>query len=225
MSYSRKQVLTLIIAVVCLVLEATGSSAALHHYVQKYRHILPTQEQLDRLGRYDPYITYFTSFSYSQPGHKVNPDFIRALILAESDGYPDALSPEGARGVTQILYPTGKKAAREIAARADTLRFVTKKQLVNLKPNDLYNPAINILLACYLIAEYNAKFGGKLDLVVSAWNAGTHSIINNRPANYPETLNHIGKVNGYFLYFLRQRRASYRVVYRRQTDSTIPTRP
>ena len=70
--------------------------------------------------------------------------------------------------------------------------------------DDLYDPAINILLACYLIAKYNNKFEGKLDLVVSAWNAGENSISDNRPPQYDETLNLIGKVNGFFICLLRE---------------------
>ncbi len=204
---------------VCLLVFWFGTAAArdmLHHYIRKYRMIQPSTEALHRLARYSPMITYFTSFSYVVPGHKVNPDFIRALILAESNANPHALSQRQARGLTQILYPTGKKAARELAGRPERFRFVSKKQLINLQPDDLYDPATNILLACYLIARYNATFHGKLDLVVSAWNAGAKSVINLRPAPFPETLNHIGKVNGYYLYFLRQRQGQYRMVYRRE---------
>jgi len=182
------------------------AAAPLNHYLKKYREIQASRDQLKRLARYDNLIRYFCSIAYIRPRHKVNEDFLRALILAESDARPRALSDKGARGLTQITWPTGKRAAQELLAGKRSFRFVSRKRLENLQADDLYDPAVNILLACYLVAKYNYQFNGKLDLVVSAWNAGENSINNNRPAQYPETLNHIGKVNGYFIYFLRQKK-------------------
>jgi soluble lytic murein transglycosylase-like protein len=181
---------------------AQGSSK---QYVRKYWQIEVSQDQVRKLSRYNYLIDYFSAFSFFKPRHKVNPDFIRSLILAESNADHRARSCKGARGLTQIIYPTGKKAAKELAAQGIDFRHVSKQKLLNLKPDDLYNPAINILLSCYLIAKYNHQFQGKLDLVVSAWNAGAGSIVNNKPPNYRETRNLIAKVNGYFVYFLQRR--------------------
>lgn len=198
--------------VTCCPVEPAGAS--LNQYVKKYREIKVSQKQLARLARYDNMITYFCSFSFFQPHHKVNPDFIRALILAESDGQARATSSKNARGLTQIMYNTGKEAAKELTQKNIRFRYINLHKLKTLKPNDLYDPAINILLACYLIAKYNYQHKGKLDLVVSAWNAGEYSITNNRPAQYKETLNHIGKVNGYFLYLLKWKKRGKRYAYR-----------
>jgi len=192
---------------------AEPAQAALHHYVKKYKAIQVRPDQEKRLARYDHLIRYFCSFSFFQPRHKVNPDFIRALILAESDANPRARSNKDARGLTQITYATGKLAATELARKNIHFRYVSKKRLQNLRPKDLYDPATNILLACYLIAKYNYQNKGRLDLVVSAWNAGEYSISNGKPAQYKETLNHIGKVNGYFVYFLSKKKKAKK--YRR----------
>ena len=186
--------------------QMTGRTASLNTYVNKYLRLDISREQRLRISRYDHLIEYFCSFAYIKPRHKVNPDFIRALILAESNGNPRARSSKDARGLTQITYETGKMAARELLEKRLYFRYVSRKRLASLSANDLYDPAINILLACYLVAKYNILYDGKLDLVVSAWNAGEHSIRANRPAQYQETLNHIGKVNGYFIAFLKERR-------------------
>jgi soluble lytic murein transglycosylase-like protein len=79
--------------------------------------------------------------------------------------------------------------------------------LKNLQPDDLFDPAVNILLACYLISRYNHRFKGRLDLVITAWNAGenTNSLSQGRHAPYQETENLIGKVNAYYVYLLRHR--------------------
>lgn len=185
------------------------ADASLKKYVIKYRELEVSRQQLDRLARYDSLITYFCSFSFFKPRHKVNPDFIRALILAESNGDPNAKSHKEAMGLTQIIYSTGKQAARELAEKNMKFRHVSRDKLINLKREDLYNPAVNILLACYLIAKYNYQHKGKLDLVVSAWNAGEYSIKDKKPAQYKETLNHIGKVNGYFIYLLNKKNRRY----------------
>ncbi|NOQ47504.1 MAG: transglycosylase SLT domain-containing protein [Desulfobulbaceae bacterium] len=194
---------------------AAPAQGTLNQYVRKYRKIEASQDQVKKLSRYNYLIEYFSAFSFFKPKHKVNPDFVRSLILAESNADPKARSGKDARGLTQIIYPTGKQAARELAAKGINFRHVSKRKLLNLKPDDLYNPAINILLACYLIAKYNYHFKGKLDLVVSAWNAGANSIVNNKPPNYKETLNLIGKVNGYFVYFLQRKQGKVTYAYRR----------
>lgn len=208
---------TAAIALLCFVFSwsaTTAAGASLNHYVKKYRAIRVSHEQEKRLSRYNYLINYFCAFSYFRPHHKVNADFIRALILAESNGEPRARSNKGARGLTQIIYATGKQAATALLQKRTHFRYVSRRTLQNLQPDDLYNPAVNILLACYLIAKYNYQHKGKLDLVVSAWNAGEYSIVGNKPAQYRETLNHIGKVNGYFIYFLKQKN-SRRYAYRR----------
>ncbi len=84
------------------------------------------------------------------------------------------------------------------------------KALKNFKEDDLFDPATNILLTCYLISKYNFRYNGKLDLVISAWNAGENigSLKIGKPAPYSETHNLIGKVNGYYLYLLKLKKRS-----------------
>lgn len=205
--------LFLFITVSCCNTVATAGS--LKKYVTKYKELQVSQAQHTRLARYDHLIKYFSSFSFFLPRHKVNPDFIRALILAESDARPRAKSNKKARGLTQITMGTGKEAAEDLVKKNIPFRYVNKRRLQYLTAEDLYDPAVNILLACYLIAKYNFQHNGKLDLVVSAWNAGEYSIKNKKPPEYKETLNHIGKVNGYFIYFLNKKNKGKRYASRK----------
>jgi len=201
--------------IVPCVLPAQPARASLNQYVKKYKELQVTAQQQRRIQHYDYLITYFCSFAFFKPRHKVNPDFIRALILAESDCQPKAKSRRNAKGLTQIIFTTGKQAAKELARKNIHFRYVSKEKLRNFKEKDLYDPAVNILLSCYLIAKYNIQHNGRLDLVVSAWNAGEYSIKDHKPAQYKETLNHIGKVNGYFIYFLRHKNRARRYALRR----------
>lgn len=190
-----------------LVFAPTPGQGDLGNYLSKYSRQSISHKELIFLSRYDHLIRYFTSFSYFLPRHKVSPDFVRALILAESGGNPLAVSNKNARGLGQLLLPTARQAGQELARSRTVFRHVSRQQLADLKAEDLHDPAVNILLTCYLVAKYNYRFDGRLDLVVSAWNAGEHtsSLEYGRYADYEETKDLIGKVNSYYRYLLRRR--------------------
>jgi soluble lytic murein transglycosylase-like protein len=186
---------------------AGNALSSLHASVTKYKNSEVSQTSINRLKEYDHLIRYFSGFSYFVPDHQVSADFVRALILAESSANHLAVSSKHALGLGQIILTTGQDAAQVLASSNTQFRYVSQKTLSNLKRDDLFDPAVNILITCYLIAKYNAKFEGKLDLVVSAWNAGenTKSLKNGKHAPYRETEDLIGKVNAYYVYLLRNR--------------------
>ena len=188
---------------------AVGSNGDLYSYVRQYQGSSLSAEALEKIRQYDDLIHYFSSFSYFRPRYKVNPDFLRALILAESGANPRAVSKKNARGLGQIMLTTGQAAGRELARSTTTFRYVSKTTLNNISQEDLFDPATNILLTCYLIAKYNYRFDGRLELVLSAWNAGenTDSLAQMQHAPYRETKDLIGKVNGYYLYLLKKKGA------------------
>jgi soluble lytic murein transglycosylase len=197
-------VLVAIFLLASLLTEARGS---LRNSVERYRDAVVSSDNLEKLSAYDDYIHYFSGISYFQHRHKVSPDFIRALILAESSANPIAISEKNARGLGQILYSTGVQAGRELSSLFPPFRHVSHRTLRDLREEDLFDPAVNILLTCYLIAKYNYKFSGRLDLVVSAWNAGeyTESLRAGKHAPYKETEELIAKINAYYLYLLKTR--------------------
>jgi soluble lytic murein transglycosylase-like protein len=165
-------------------------------------------ERLHKIDRYQGLIDYYASFSFVEPRHKVSPDFIKALILAESDANPEAVSPKNAIGLGQIIASTGIEAAQELSRGTVDFHTVSRKRLGALSADDLFDPAVNILLTCYLIAKYNQKFNGKLALVLSAWNAGENikELKRGEYAPYQETHELIGKVNGYYRCLLQQKK-------------------
>ena len=192
---------------IALLLPATASWGSLYGSVSKYRDSSIHRQNLEKIAQYDHLIRYFANFSYFRPKHTVSPDFVRALILAESGADPKAVSGKKALGLGQILFTTGEQAAQELSESLTYFRYVPKQKLKNLQADDLFDPAVNILLTCYLVAKYNFKFDGRLDLVVSAWNAGenTESLSRKSHAPYPETEDLIGKVNAYYVYLLKNR--------------------
>ncbi len=203
--------IALVLLPALLGLSCTGASGQsdLYTYVRKFQKTSLSQEALHRIKKYDELIAYFTGFSYIRPHHRVNPDFVKALILAESGADPQAVSNKKALGLGQIILSTGRLAGRELAKTGTTFRYVPKSTLIDIDRQDLFDPATNILLTCYLLAKYNAMFEGKLELVLSAWNAGEHteSLRYGQYAPYEETKTLIGRVNGYYLFLLRRHQA------------------
>lgn len=197
----------LVIGVLLFFVFTASCLANLNTSVNKYRNSGLTGDQIRKLSQFDHLIRYYSNFAYFVPRHKVNPDFIRALIVAESGVNPNAVSKKNALGLGQIILSTGKQAGAELSQFEMDFKFASKSRLNNLKQSDLFDPAINILLTCYLISKYNHRFDGRLDLVVSAWNAGenTNSLSHGRHAPYEETENLIGKVNGYYTYLLKHK--------------------
>lgn len=198
-----------IVCICCSLTLIQTSKANLNTYVRKYQSTSISKESLQRLEHYDHLIDYFTSFNYFRPNYRVSADFVRALILAESAANARAVSGKNALGLGQIILTTGQQAAQELYASSTHFRYVPKERLRDISRNDLFDPALNILLTCYLIAKYNLMFDGRLELVLSAWNAGenTSSLAAGRYAPYTETKELIGRVNGYYLYLLRKRGA------------------
>ncbi len=205
MNQRRYLIPYILLMIVFILTSGTQVQSSLYSAVRKYKNKQVSRKAIEKLAQYDHFIRYFAGFSYFIPSHKVSPDFIRALILAESGADHLAVSDKNALGLSQILFTTGMEAAKELAQSQTNFRYVSKENLANLQAIDLFDPAINILLTCYLVAKYNYKFDGKLDLVVSAWNAGeyTEALYQGRHAPYQETENLIGKINAYYLYFLK----------------------
>jgi soluble lytic murein transglycosylase-like protein len=207
MKLNRPLATYLLLTVFLILFTASQTCGSLHSSVRKYKNSIVHQNEINKLSRYDHLIRYFSGFSYFVPRHKVSPDFIRALILAESGANHEAVSGKDAFGLGQIILTTGEQAGKELARSQTNFRYVSKSTLKNLRKKDLFDPAVNILITCYLVSKYNYKFDGKLDLVVSAWNAGenTKSLSRGQHAPYRETENLIGKVNAYYVYLLENR--------------------
>jgi len=191
-----------------LLLMPVSARSELFQQVNKYADITLTPERLHKIDRYSSLIDYYCGFSFVQPRHKVSPDFIRALILAESDANPRAISRKNAIGLGQIIASTGIEAGLALSRGTVDFHNVSRARLQNLSEEDLYDPAVNILLTCYLIAKYNQKYNGQIALVLSAWNAGENikELKQGQYAPYQETHELIGKVNGYYRCLLQQKK-------------------
>lgn len=113
--------------------------------------------------------------------HQLHPALIRAVIKAESDFDPMAVSRAGAVGLMQLMPQT--------AVRMDV--------------RDLYDPEDNIGGGTKYLRQLLDRFSGNLPLALAAYNAGEHVVDRYRalpPIN--ETRQYVRKVLRYYRTFL-----------------------
>ena len=123
---------------------------------------------LKRVTAYDDLITEHAS------RHALQPDFVRAVIQAESAFNPWARSPKGAMGLMQLMPGT--------AADYNVL--------------NAYDPAENIRAGTAYLKSLLTRFGGDVSLALAAYNAGPGAVEKYGRAvpPYKETRNYVSKI-------------------------------
>ena len=124
----------------------------------------------------------------------VNAYLVLAVMRAESNYDPQALSNVGARGLMQIMPLTGHKIARLVGYE-------------QFEPHELHKPDINIAFGAWYLKRLSNYYKGNTVLAIAAYNAGPEAVdrwiaqnsemeldefIENIP--YDQTRNYVGKV-------------------------------
>jgi len=86
-------------------------------------------------------------------------DLVLALIFVESAGYTFAVSPVGARGLMQIMPPTGEELARRMGRSWPG-------------PDALFDPVLNVELGMAYLRQLLDRYDGNLERALTAYNAG-----------------------------------------------------
>lgn len=97
--------------------------------------------------------------------HDLDPFLVFALVRQESFFNKNAVSPQNAFGLMQIIMPT----ARQVLSGSG-LPFK------RLQRQDLFDPELNVTLGCLYLKQMLDRYQGKLHLALAAYNAGPHRV-------------------------------------------------
>lgn len=84
----------------------------------------------------------------------IEPALLHAVISVESNYNPNALSPQGARGLMQLMPGTAKR----------------------FNVHNAYDPKQNVLAGAQYLRELQTLFKGNLQLMLAAYNAGPNAV-------------------------------------------------
>jgi soluble lytic murein transglycosylase len=104
-------------------------------------------------------IQYEEALRASAAAAGVDAALVAALVAQESTFDPKAQSGAGARGLMQLMVPTGRSLARAEGIK----RF---------RPDMLYDPATGLRLGTRYLREVIARSGGRVERALAAYNAG-----------------------------------------------------
>ena len=93
----------------------------------------------------------------------VDPALVYAIMREESGYRARVVSPVGARGLLQIMTPTGERLARS-------------KGLTGFHADDLFEPHTNIDLGSHYLAQLSNRFGARMSAAIASYNAGPDAV-------------------------------------------------
>lgn len=104
------------------------------------------------------YSEYVTQYSEE---YSVDENLIYAIIKAESNFNPKAVSRSNAQGLMQLMYSTAKEIAN--------------KNKIELTEENIFNPGININLGTIYISNLLKKYEC-IEVALAAYNAGSGTV-------------------------------------------------
>jgi soluble lytic murein transglycosylase len=122
------------------------------------------EKRLPKIARELLYPRYFYHFIVDDSKtFGVDPNLILAIMREESRFNPRAKSEAAARGLLQFIITTAREIGRDVG-------------LVDVAPDDLYDPRIIIRLGTKYVATLSKELGGNPYAIVAAYNAGPKQV-------------------------------------------------
>lgn len=97
-----------------------------------------------------------------RPG-SVDAALVFSIMREESGFRPEVVSPVGARGLLQIMEPTGRRLAEAVGHPG-------------FSADDLFEPRTNIRLGTHYLGELSQRFDGRLSAAIASYNAGPEAV-------------------------------------------------
>jgi soluble lytic murein transglycosylase-like protein len=184
------------LAVVGALLQSAGASAAVYRYIDDAGTVHFTDVPRD--GRYEFVPTWRESFAFSDAkpsrlsppprdsydklilrsarNHRVEPALVKAVIAAESNFQPRAVSRVGAQGLMQLMPATAR----------------------SLGVGNPFHPGENVEGGTRYLRDMLDRYGD-LKRALAAYNAGPEAVDRyGGVPPYPETLDYVSKVLNYY---------------------------
>lgn len=121
--------------------------------------------------------SFFPIILRASQRYGIDPDLVKAIIMAESEYNPNAISAKGAKGLMQLMPVTAK----------------------HLGVNDVFNPEQNIHGGVRHFKSLLKQFDGDIKLALAAYNAGSRMVKRYKDIPpFKETKRYLEKV---FLYY------------------------
>jgi hypothetical protein len=130
----------------------------------------------------------------------VSDDFMRRLVKQESGGNPNAVSPKGATGLTQVMPSTAVDPGYGVPSifdLADEQGIDYSARTQDEAARLLFNPDLNYQFGNLYANAMSKRFGGDPALTAAAYNAGPGAVEQyGGVPPFPETLNYVDAVVG-----------------------------
>ncbi|HEY5906896.1 MAG TPA: lytic transglycosylase domain-containing protein, partial [Vicinamibacteria bacterium] len=107
-------------------------------------------------------IGYQDTLAAKATEEKLDPALVAALVCQESTFDAGAVSRAGARGLMQIMGPTGRSLARDLGVR--------------YKRASLHDPVTSLDFGTRYLRQMLDRFGGREERALAAYNAGPHRV-------------------------------------------------
>jgi soluble lytic murein transglycosylase len=134
-------------------------------------------------GDMQPIIRAINKYSLQ---NDIDPNLFYAIIKAESDFQPRAVSSSGAKGLMQL---TPEVWQRYSAVAADSY---------SSQNDDIYAPEANIQAGVKYLRALLNQYQGRVDLALEAYNAGITNVNPGQTPKFLETRNYLDKIVGFW---------------------------
>jgi len=136
--------------------------------------------------------------------YKINRELLLSIMKVESNFNHDAVSPAGAKGLMQLMPSTAKSIAKEL----------------KIKKFNLNDPCTSIKFGAHYIAWLNRYFEGRIEYIVSGYNAGAGTVNKWKKKNINKDMDLFSEFTPYdetrdYIFRTKKYKIQYETIYKK----------